>query len=237
MTSLAQLEEVRRVQAETRRIYSIYYSEHFAVRCVVRAGELVRAGTIGTVVNIVGLGPHRIDRVSRPGWFFERERYGGILTDIASHQIEQFLFFTGAEDAEVAAARVANRANPAHPELQDFGNMLLRTSGATGYVRVDWLTPDGLPTWGDGRLMIVGTKGTIEMRKYIDIGGETGTDHLFLIDNNSVQRIDCTYVDLPYGQQLLHDVLRRTESAMPQARCFKAMELALTAQAMAEGRV
>jgi predicted dehydrogenase len=95
---------VRRVQAETKRIYSIYYSEHFAVRCVVRAGELVRAGTIGTVVNIVGLGPHRIDRVSRPGWFFERERYGGILADIASHQIEQFLFFTGAEDAEVICA-------------------------------------------------------------------------------------------------------------------------------------
>ena len=111
---------------------------------------------------------------------------------------------------------------------------LLRTSGATGYVRVDWLTPDGLPTWGDGRLVIVGTKGTIEMRKYIDIGGENGTDHLFLIDNNSVQRIDCTYVDLPHGRQLVQDVLHRTESAMPQARCFKAMELALTAQAMAE---
>ena len=117
MTTLAQLEEVRRVQAETKRIYSIYYSEHFAVRCVAKAGELVQAGAIGTVVNTVGLGPHRIDRASRPGWFFERERYGGILADIASHQIEQFLFFTGAEDAEVAAATVANRANPDHPEL------------------------------------------------------------------------------------------------------------------------
>jgi Oxidoreductase family, C-terminal alpha/beta domain len=115
--------------------------------------ELVRAGTIGTVVNTVGLGPHRIDRASRRGWCFERERYGGILADIASHQIEQFLFFTGAEDAEVAAATVANRANPAHPELQDFGDMLLRTSGATGYVRVDWLTPDGLPAWGPTRIL------------------------------------------------------------------------------------
>lgn len=236
MTSLAQLAEVRRVQAETKRIYSIYYSEHFGVRCVVKAGDLVQAGAIGSVVNTVGLGPHRINRHSRPGWFFERERYGGILTDIASHQIEQFLFFTDAEDAEVVAANVANRANPADPELQDFGDMLLRAPSATGYVRVDWLTPDGLPTWGDGRLVIVGTKGTIEMRKYIDIGGQNGTDHLFLIDNNSVQRIDCTCVDLPFGRQLVHDVLYRTESAMPQARCFKAMELALTAQAMAEAR-
>lgn len=235
MTSLAQLAEVRRVQAETKRIYSIYYSEHFAVRCAVKAGELVQAGAIGSVVNTVGLGPHRIDRPSRPGWFFERERYGGILTDIASHQTEQFLFFTGAEEAEVAAANVANRANPAHPELQDFGDMLLKTPAATGYIRVDWFTPDGLPTWGDGRLVIVGTKGMIEMRKYVDIGGKSGTDHLFLIDNDRVQRIDCSDVDLLFGRQLVHDVLHRTEAAMPQARCFKAMELALTAQAMAEG--
>jgi predicted dehydrogenase len=236
MTSLAQLAEVRRVQAETKRIYSIYYSEHFAVRCVVKAGELVRAGAIGSVVNTVGLGPHRIARASRPGWFFERQRYGGILTDLASHQIEQFLFFTAAEEVEVVAANVANRTNPAHPELQDFGDMLLHAPGATGYIRVDWLTPDGLPTGGDGRLVIVGTKGTIEMRKYIDIGGQNGTDHLFLIDNNSVQRIDCTFVDLPFGRQLVQDVLHRTNLSMPQTRCFKAMELALTAQAMAEAR-
>jgi predicted dehydrogenase len=234
--SLAQLAEVRRVQAETKRIYSIYYSEHFAVRCVVKAGELVRSGAIGSVVNIVGLGPHRIDRASRPGWFFERQRYGGILTDIASHQAEQFLFFTGAEEVEVIAANVANRANPARPELQDFGDMLLKAPGATGYIRVDWFTPDGLSIWGDGRLVIVGTKGTIEMRKYIDIGGQNGTDHLFLIDENSVQRIDCTHVGLPFGRQLVHDVLHRTQTAMPQARCFKAMELVLTAQAMAEAR-
>ena len=132
MTSLAQLAEVRRVQAETKRIYSIYYSEHFGVCCVVKAGELVQAGAIGSILNTVGLGPHRINRRSRPGWFFERERYGGILTDVASHQIEQFLFFTGAEDAEVVAANVANRANPADPELQDFGDMLLRAPSATG---------------------------------------------------------------------------------------------------------
>ena len=236
MTSLAQLAEIRKVQAETGRIFSICYSEHFRVPCVVKAGELVHAGAIGKIVNIVGMGPHRLGRASRPAWFFQRERYGGILTDIASHQVEQFLFFTGSESAEIAAATVANRANPEKPGLQDFGEMLLRTPTATGYIRVDWFTPDGLPTWGDGRLVIVGTSGTIELRKYVDIGGENGTDHLFLVDNDGVQRIDCSQVELPYGRQLVHDMLHRTETAMPQARCFKAMELALTAQAMAEAR-
>jgi predicted dehydrogenase len=234
VTSLDQLAEVRRVQSETRRIYSICYSEHFAVPCVVKAGEIIHSGAIGSVLNIVGLGPHRFNRPSRPDWFFRRQQFGGILTDIASHQVEQFLFFTGTENVEVVSATVANRANPADTEMQDFGEMLVRSPNATGYIRVDWFTPDGLPTWGDGRMVILGTKGTIEMRKYVDIGGENGTDHLFLVDRHNVQRIDCSFVELPFGRQLIHDIINRTDTAMPQSRCFKAMELALTAQAMAE---
>lgn len=236
MTSLAQLAEVRQVQAETKRIYSVCYSEHFETRCTVKAGELVRAGAIGKVINTTGLGPHKLKNLPRPAWFYSRERTGGVLTDIASHQCEQFLFFADALDAEVVAATVANRANPETPELQDFGEMLLRSGDVTGYIRVDWFTPDGLPTWGDGRLTILGTEGTIELRKYIDIAGHSGIDHLFLTDRKGVQRIDCSAVELPYGRQLIADVQNRTETAMPQARCFKAMELALTAQAKAEGK-
>lgn len=235
MTSLAQLREVSAVQAETRRIVSILYSEHFEVPAAVRAGELIADGAIGEVVNLVGMGPHRLRKPERPGWFFERERYGGILADIASHQCEQFLFFTGSDDAEILSASVGNRANPDRPGLQDLGDMHLRTPrGATGYIRVDWFTPDGLPTWGDGRLTIVGTEGTIELRKYIDIAGRPGKDHLFLVDRKGVQHIDCSAVELPYGRQLVADVFDRTETAMPQARCFKAMEIALKAQHLAE---
>jgi predicted dehydrogenase len=170
----------------------------------------------------------------RPDWFYQREKTGGVLTDIASHQCEQFLFFADALDAKVVAATVANRANPDKSELQDFGELLLRAGNVTGYVRVDWFTPDGLPTWGDGRLVILGTEGYLELRKYIDVAGAPGIDHLFLVDRKGIKRIDCSATELPYGCQLIADVLNRTETAMPQARCFKAMELALTAQAMAE---
>jgi len=234
MTSLAQLAAVRKVQRETGRIYSICYSEHFATRSTVKAGELVAAGAIGCVINMTGLGPHRLDRKRRPEWFFRREQTGGVLTDIASHQCEQFLFFTGAPDAEIVAATVANRANPGTPELQDFGEILLRAGDATGYIRVDWFTPDGLPAWGDGRLVILGTEGYIELRKYLDLSGQPGADHLILVDREGVHRIDCSGVELPYGRQLVHDIRERTEMAMPQARCFQAMEIALKAQALAE---
>ncbi|HEV7276662.1 MAG TPA: Gfo/Idh/MocA family oxidoreductase [Devosiaceae bacterium] len=234
MTSLEQLEEVKRVQEETGRIYSVCYSEHFETRSTVKAGELVAAGAIGEVVHTVGLGPHSLRNNKRPDWFFDRQRYGGILTDIGSHQCEQFLFFSGTLEAEVISATVANRANPEHPGLQDVGDMHLRTPKTTGYVRLDWLTPPGLPTWGDGRLTILGTDGYIELRKYIDIAGRSGTDHLFLVDQKGVHYVDCSEVDLPYGRQLIADVQNRTETAMTQAHCFKAMELALTAQQLAE---
>ena len=235
MTTFAQLDELKRVQAETGRIYSVCYSEHFETRSTVKAGELVAAGAIGKVVHTVGLGPHQIRNNQRPDWFYDRARYGGILTDIGSHQCEQFLFFSGTDtDAEVMSATVNNRGNPDKPGLQDVGDMHLKSPGTTGYVRVDWHTPDGLGTWGDGRLTILGTEGYIELRKYIDIGGQPGTDHVFLVDKKGTHRISCANQELPYGRQLIADVLNRTETAMPQVRAFKAMELALTAQAMAE---
>jgi predicted dehydrogenase len=238
MTHFDQLAEVRRVQAETGRIYSIMYSEHFEVPATVRAGELVAAGAIGEVVHTVGLGPHRLKNVAnavRPDWFYQRARYGGILTDIAAHQCEQFLFFTGDRPARVLSASVAKRAHPETPGLQDVGDMHVATDRAAGMIRVDWFTPDGMPTWGDGRLILTGTEGMIELRKYVDIAGRPGGDHLFLADAKGVRHVDCKDVALPYGPALLADIRDRTETAMPQARCFLAMELALTAQAMAEG--
>jgi predicted dehydrogenase len=234
MTSHAQLGAIKRVQAETGRIFSVCYSEHFETRSTVKAGELVQAGAIGEVIHTVGLGPHAIRNNQRPDWFFDRRRYGGILCDIGSHQCEQFLFFSGTLDAAVISATVNNRAHPDRPGLQDVGDMHLKTPKTTGYVRLDWFTPEGLPTWGDGRLTILGTEGYIELRKYIDIAGRPGKDHLFMVDKKGVQYVDCSDVALPYGPALVQDVLNRTETAMTQAHCFKAMELALDAQRLAE---
>lgn len=234
MTTFAQLEEIKRVQRETGRIYSVLYSEHFEVRATVEAGNLIKQGAIGQVINTVGLGPHALNNNPRPDWFFTRESYGGILTDIASHQFEQFLFFSDAMDAEVVSASVANRANPHRPGLQDVGDVHLKSASTSGYIRVDWFTPKGLPTWGDGRLTILGTEGYIELRKYIDIAGRPGTDHLFIVNNEGPRHVDCSGTELPFGRQFLDDVRNRTETAMPQERCYNAMKLALTAQQLAE---
>ena len=232
-TSLEDLAQARRIQSETGRIYSIFFEERLGNSSTVRAGELVKAGAIGQVVQTVGLGPHRINPSSRPGWFFKKAQYGGILTDIASHQVDQFLFFTGSTSAEIVSSQVANYKYPQYPELEDYGEISLRGENCTGFIRVDWFTPDGLPTWGDGRLTILGTEGYIEVRKYVDIAGKPGGDHLFLVDKTGMHYYDCKEVKCPYGSQLLADIINRTETAVPQAHTFLASELAVRAELQA----
>ncbi len=232
--SLEQLAEVRRVQAETKRIYSIMYSERVENKATVKAGELVKAGAIGKVIQTVGLGPHRMNAKTRPEWFWDTKHYGGILTDIGSHQGDQFLYFTGSTQAEVVASQAGNVHNQQYPNFEDFGDVMLRGNGGTGYVRLDWFTPDGLATWGDGRLTILGTDGYIEVRKNVDIAGRPGGSHLFLVDQKQTQYIDCSNQDLPYGPQLVSDVVNRTETAMPQGHCFLATEIMLKAQKQAQ---
>jgi predicted dehydrogenase len=232
--TLEQLAEVRRVQKETRRIYSILYSERLENAATVKAGEMVKAGAIGKVIQTSGLGPHRMNPEVRPSWFFDRKRYGGIICDIGSHQLDQFLFFTGSTSAEVVASQIGNVHHPQYPAFEDFGDVMLRGDGGTGYIRVDWFTPDGLNTWGDARLMILGTDGFIEIRKNVDIGGKVGGNHLFLVDQKATRYFDCSHEPLPYGERLVNDIVNRTETAMSQEHCFLATELALKAQKQAQ---
>lgn len=235
-TTLPQLEAARAAVARTDRKYMVYFSERLHVESAMYATDLVAAGAIGRVLQVIGLGPHRLNKPSRPAWFFERAKFGGILCDIGSHQFEQFLTFTGATDATVTHAAVANYANADTPEFEDFGEAsLLGNNGATNYVRVDWFTPPGLSTWGDGRTIILGTHGYIELRKYVDVGRTPTGDHVFIVDEHGERHLDVAgQVGFRFFGQLILDCLHRTENAMTQAHVFKAAELCLRAQAAAK---
>ncbi len=232
-TTLAQLEAAREKVKKTGKIWAVCYSERLQNESAMHAGHLIKAGAIGRVLNVIGTGPHRLSAASRPTWFFKKEQYGGILCDIGSHQCEQYLYFSGAKDAKVMHSRVANYNHPTYPELEDFGDcMVTGDNGSTLYYRVDWFTPDGLSTWGDGRTFVVGTEGTIELRKYLDLTKSKTGNHLFLFDGKQEIHIDCNgKVGFPYFGQLILDSLNRTQNAMPQEHTFKAAELCLRAQA------
>jgi len=235
-TTLEDLARIRAAVAKTGRIWSVDFSERFEVPAVIKAEELVRAGEIGKVVQTIGIGPHRLNRALRDSWFFDEKKYGGILCDIASHQVDQFLAFTDSNDAEIVSAAVGNFANPGDPGLQDFGEILLRSGDAQGYIRVDWYTPDALQNWGDGRFFLLGTEGYIELRKYADISGREGTDHLFIVNKTRNEYFDCSKIPLTYFERLANDVRNRTATAMTFTHAATVTELAIKAQAMATRR-
>ncbi|MCP3027796.1 Gfo/Idh/MocA family protein [Halobacillus sp. A5] len=235
-TTLEQLEQARRKTEATGRKYMVYYSERLHVESAVFAGQLIEQGAIGRVIQITGFGPHRLNAPGRPDWFFEKENYGGILCDIGSHQIEQFLYYASCKDARVMHSKVANyHCKEDYPELEDYGDAtLIGDNGATQYFRVDWFTPDGLQTWGDGRIFIVGTEGYIEIRKYIDIARESSSDHLYLVNDKGEKHFSLKgHVGYPFFGELILDCIHRTENAMTQEHAFKAAELCLKAQEMA----
>lgn len=235
LTTLEQLEAAKQKVLETGRKYAVYYSERLHVEDAVFAGQLIEQGAIGRVVQTMGMGPHRLSMNSRPDWFFRHEQYGGILCDIGSHQIEQFLYYTGAKDAKVLSSKVGNYNHPTKPELEDFGDCtLLGDNGATGYFRVDWFTPDGLSTWGDGRTFILGTEGYIELRKYVDLTRCSHGGTVFMVDGKGEHSYDVSgKVGYPFFGELILDCLNRTENAMTQEHAFKAAELCVRAQMQA----
>src|SRR5580704_15289745 len=239
LTTLEQLADVRKTIAETKRIYAIMYSELLEVKAAVYAGELIRQGAIGKVIQTINIAPHQIVQGGntdagganpRPDWFWNPDQYGGILCDIGSHQVDQFLFYTGSKQAEIVASQIANLRHPDRPRFQDFGDMVLRGDRGLGYVRLDWFTPDGLGTWGDGRLFILGTDGYIEIRKYINVTVGHQGNNLFLVDNKQARYIDCNNMPLPFGPQFVADVVNRTHKAQDQVQCLLAAKLAINAQ-------
>jgi predicted dehydrogenase len=242
ITTLEQLAEVRKTIAETKRIYAIMYSERLEVKAAVYAGVLIQKGAIGKVIQTINIAPHQIFQhggaagggSGRPDWFWKPELYGGILCDIGSHQVDQFLFYTGSTEADVVESQVANIRHPEHPAFQDFGDMVLRGNRGLGYVRLDWFTPDGLGTWGDGRLFILGTDGYIEIRKYTDVAVKKQGNNLFLVDNKQARYIDCNNMPLPFGPQFVSDIVNRTHTAQDQVQCLLAAELVIKAQLAAK---
>jgi predicted dehydrogenase len=237
-TTLAQLEEVRHLVAQTGCRYFVYYAERVHNEAAWHAGEMIAQGAVGDVIQVLSLAPHRLSASTRPDWFFEKACYGGIITDIGCHQVEQFLTYAHCRDARVNFAAVRNHRHPDTPELEDFGEFSLTglaESECSFYARIDWYTPAGLPVWGDGRTFILGTEGTLEVRKYVDLARQAPASLVFVANDQGVEEIDCQgRVGYPFFGQMILDVLNRTDKAMTQEHIFKAAEISMQAQALAD---
>ncbi len=235
VTTLEGLEAIDAAVADSGRRWWVMFGERFENRAIAEACSRARMGDIGRVVSVLGLGPHRLGAAGRPDWFWDPAATGGILVDIGSHQADQFLMATGATDVDVVSAQVGNVSCPLHPEMQDIGQMVVSGAGAIGTHRVDYLSPTGLKTWGDGRLMIVGTEGTLEVRTNVDVAGRKGREHLIVVDRRGVRRLDAKAGSVDWAKRLVADVADGSDTFASADHVRRVSELTLRAQAAAEG--
>jgi predicted dehydrogenase len=232
VTTLAQLEAVEAAVWETGRIWSVALGR-LTSASVQAALAVARSGELGRLVSLTSLAPHRLNRALRPAWFFERAAYGGIICDIGVHSIDQVLAFAGVSDAAIAAATIGCfGTEPAG--FEDFAEVTLRGGGMTGTMRMDWFTPDGLADWGDGRLFLVGTEGTLELRKNLDLEGRAGGDHMFVTNRQRTRHVDAGATAVTYYRDFVADVGDRAGRVMEGGQVFAACRLALRCQAEAE---
>ena len=233
VTTLDGLAELDAAVADSGQRWWVMFGERFENRAVAEACRRARLGDIGRIVSVLGLGPHRMGADGRPDWFWDPVATGGILVDIGSHQADQFLMATGAGTAEVLSAQVGNVSVPRHPAMQDIGQMVISGGGAIGTHRVDYLSPTGLKTWGDGRLMIVGTDGTLEVRTNVDVAGRKGKEHLIVVDAKGTRRIDCTSAKVDWAKRLVADVVEGSDTFVSADHVRAVCDLTLRAQVVA----
>jgi predicted dehydrogenase len=231
VTTADELAAIRSAVMETRRVWSIALGR-LTSPAQQEALRIVRSGELGRLVHVTSLAPHRLNRALRPAWFFDAAAYGGIINDIGTHSIDLFLALADADDAAITHATIAAFGTEP-PGFEDFAELVLSTPSVRGYVRLDWFTPDGLPTWGDGRMFLVGSEGTLELRKNLDIEGRTGGDHMFVANRSATRYVDCSRMPVTYYRDFITDVAERTQRVMLQRQVFTVCRLALQAQAHA----
>lgn len=174
------------------RRWWVIYSERLGNRAMTEAIRLAVEGELGQVVGIDGWGPHSLFEESRPDWFWDRRRSGGVLIDFGCHQVDQFCSIVdpqGRGTVELIGAARGNVAHPDRPAFDDVAEITLGAPGVRGVHRVDVFSPAGLGTWGDCRLRIVGTDATAEVRANVDVGGQSGGEHLLVVDAASARRV------------------------------------------------
>jgi len=236
LTTTDQLDAVRAaIAGRPGRPWTVLFTERFENRAINEAVRLAKSGAVGTVVHVVGAGPHTMWAKRRPDWFWDPDATGGILVDVGSHQVDQFMSITGAvaADVSIVSSMVGNVASADHPAMQDIGSMTLAAGAVVGDHRLDYLTARGLGTWGDCRLMIVGTEGTIEARANVDVAGADGAEHLIVVDADGTRRVDISGVVVDWAEHALADLADGGERLMTQQHAIDVTDVCLRAQAAA----
>jgi predicted dehydrogenase len=230
-TTIEDLDAIKSAVASTGKKWFAFFGEMVLSAEVEWVREELVKGNLGEPVHFMGLGPHSLRIDTRPDWMFDDRQYGGVLNDIASHQMAQFCYWTG-QDPIPQFSRVGNLYHPEKPEFQDFGDASFSGSGGTtGYLRVDWFTPKGLPSWGDVKQQLITTNAYVEHRKNLDIGDPEYKKKLIVTrEDKETEIIDLGGRKAPFFERLTKDVEEGTDKAIPFELGYKASKAIIELQ-------
>ena len=132
-TSLAELEEIERIAAEKKLSVGLMLDMRYH-KNVQTAKMLIDAGRLGRIHNVQFGGQHPLQYGTRPMWYFEDGKHGGVINDIAVHGVDLLTFLTGQTLAKVNAARCYNGYAKEEPAFLDCGQFMLTLSGGAGVI-------------------------------------------------------------------------------------------------------
>ncbi|MGQ9632259.1 MAG: Gfo/Idh/MocA family protein [bacterium] len=189
--------------------------------------NLIDRGELGRIVHFTILKPHKIVASTRPPWHFVKSQNGGIIADLAIHDVDLLRWYLGCEVKSFHAyeSQYTLLDKPAFSDNAEI--FLIMENGATAFLRPDWLMPDAYPTWGDGRIFCVGTEGCAEIRTTGDpFAGTPG--ELIVTTNKSAPR---KITPDPVGRNLAQDFIDRIEGRgiclLTHSEIFKSTETTL----------
>jgi predicted dehydrogenase len=156
----AELEAIRIASQASRGSVTLLLEKRFYPETIA-AMDLVSSGAIGEVIEVNSTGPHKLNLSERPSWFLDRATYGGILTDLITHDIDLALVFTKATSGTITGA-VAGEL-PDRPGFALSGVAMLRTPTQLMVLEANWLTPAASPVHGDYHMRVVGCEGVVDL--------------------------------------------------------------------------
>ena len=186
---------------------------------LVTTKNLIDAGEIGQVVNIINMRPHRLRPQGRPAWMFDSKQYGGILNDIGVHDIDIAVWLSGCEVDKILAASVSNKRFNEFDDFDDNGEAMLRLkNGCIVFILESWLTPEKYPHHGEMKFIVHGTKGQITVdpqNKKVTIYSDSKKQHNVKVKNPAE-----TYVSDPlkYFSNIKHEATVTTQVSIQAQR-------------------
>src|SRR5690625_333855 len=186
-TELEDLDRIQQAAVNSRRVVSTMFEKR-AHPVTLATRKVVDDGELGQIALVAATGPHKLNYATRPEWFFDGEKYGGILADLAVHDIDLVLLFTGIRNG-VVSGHQSNLALPQHPGFSDAGAAFFTSNNVASTLEAHWMWPAASPFHGHYRMRLTGTRGTAEL--------DWAQNRLDLVTNERASHS----VDLPAGKR------------------------------------